>query len=242
SSITIDIGGMWLEDAANPPWQILDDRPAETTIGPYGYLLIWADDDIGHTPGLHAGFKLDKDGDQISLYDTDGTTLIDSIIFDDQDANISYGRYPDASDDWYNMPDPTPLLPNTVGMAATPYFSHPGGTFATNFSLGLATKSPPAQIYYTTNGDEPTTGSTLYTAPFTVNLTTWVRARAYEPGLVPSPIVSETYIKLDPDVQSFSSNLPIVLIDSFGANIDNADRSHHPISMVFIDTDEIIGR
>ncbi|MHC4457137.1 MAG: lamin tail domain-containing protein, partial [Planctomycetota bacterium] len=58
--VAFDLGGMWLEDDRNQ-WQIPDDNPAETTIGPYGYLIIWADGDTGDSPGLHASFALDKE-------------------------------------------------------------------------------------------------------------------------------------------------------------------------------------
>jgi len=237
----IDMGGMWLEDASNQ-WQLPNDRSDETTIGPHGYLLIWADNDIGDSPGLHAGFKLDKDGDWIRLYAVDGTTLIDSIVFGNQSRDISYGRYPDAYDDWFYMSEPTPVLPNVIGMAGAPYFSHPGGTFTVSFDLGLTAESPVAEIYYTTDGSEPDNTKTFYTGPFSIESTQWVRARVYESGRPTGPIVSKVYMRLDHDVADFESNLPIVLIDSFNLNIDNANRNFHPVTAVFIDTDEATGR
>jgi len=138
----IDMGGMWLEDISNQ-WQLPKDRSDETTIGPHGYLLIWADNDIGDSSGIHAGFKLDKDGDQIRLYAADGINLIDSIVFEDQSRDISYGRYPDAYDDWFYMSESTPVLPNAIGVAGAPYFSHPGGTFTVSFDrLGIDSRIP----------------------------------------------------------------------------------------------------
>ena len=244
SSITIDMSGMWLADDRNW-WQIPANRPAETTIEPYGYLLIWADNDDGDMPGLHADFKLNADDDQISLYAADGVTLIDSIKFADQRPDVSHGRYPDASDDWFDMDKDhtTPLHPNLVGMSGAPYFSHPSGAFTSSFSLELTAKSPTTDIYYTTSGAIPGDGrSRLYTGPFTISETTWVRAQAYESGMVASAIISNIYIKLDTDMQSFTSNLPIVLIDSFGLNIDDASRSFHPVISVFIATDETTGK
>ncbi|MHC4207582.1 MAG: lamin tail domain-containing protein, partial [Planctomycetota bacterium] len=241
SDITIDMGGMWLENSSNR-WQLPNDRTDETTIGPHAYLLIWADNDIGDSPGLHAGFKLDKDGDRIRLYAADGTTLIDSIVFGDQSRDISYGRYPEAYDDWFYMSEPTPGLPNAIGMAGAPYFSRPGGTFTASFDLGLTAESPIAEIYYTTDGSEPDNTKTFYTGPFSVVSTQWIRARVYESGRAAGPIVSKVYMRLDPDVADFESNLPIVLIDSFNLNIDNANRNFHPVTAVFIDTDEVTGR
>ena len=211
----IDIGGMYLTDDLDDPtkWQIPNDVPAETTVGAYGYLLIWADGDTDDGP-LHADFKLDADGEQIGLFDTDGSMLIDGITFGEQVANISYGRYPDGVDDWYTMSDPTPEAANTMGTAGKVWFSRLSGTFTDSFLLELSTVSDTATIYYTTNGSIPTDSSTPYTRPITINnsQTRRIRARAYDTGLLPGPVTSHAYLPLDADVQSFNSNLPVVVL------------------------------
>jgi hypothetical protein len=91
----IDVGGMYLTDNPASPtkWQVPGNNPAVTTIAAGGYLLIWADNDTTDN-GLHASFKLDADGEQISLFDRDGITLIDSITFPNQTTDMSYGRIP----------------------------------------------------------------------------------------------------------------------------------------------------
>ncbi|MBR6489331.1 MAG: chitobiase/beta-hexosaminidase C-terminal domain-containing protein, partial [Muribaculaceae bacterium] len=53
-----------------------------------------------------------------------------------------------------------------------------------------------ATIYYTVDGSEPTTSSTLYSAPFTINATTTVKAIAYV-GEVASSIATKTFVKYD---------------------------------------------
>lgn len=53
-----------------------------------------------------------------------------------------------------------------------------------------------ADIYYTTNGDDPTTSSTKYSAPFqlqSAEASATVKAIAVESGLTDSEIVSKTY-------------------------------------------------
>jgi hypothetical protein len=59
------LDGMYLTDDLSEPrkWQI----PAGTTIPPGGYLLVWCDKDAGQGP-LHAGFKLNRDGEEIGLF------------------------------------------------------------------------------------------------------------------------------------------------------------------------------
>ncbi|GAH57087.1 unnamed protein product, partial [marine sediment metagenome] len=127
-SIPVDIGGMYLTDDLSEPssewWRIPDDSPVDTTIGPYGHLLIWADGDTDQGT-LHASFSI-KNGEDIGLYDAD-KNLIDSISFDDQVADISYGRYPDAGDTWRFMGFPTPRAQNNagyLGQVADTEFSH----------------------------------------------------------------------------------------------------------------------
>lgn len=52
------------------------------------------------------------------------------------------------------------------------------------------------KIYYTTNGDEPTTASTLYSAPFEITATTTIKAIAYDENIAKaSAVASKTYTK-----------------------------------------------
>jgi hypothetical protein len=51
-----------------------------------------------------------------------------------------------------------------------------------------------ARAYYTTDGSTPTSGSTLYTEPFTLNATTTVKAIAIKDG-VSSSVASRTFTK-----------------------------------------------
>ena len=62
-----------------------------------------------------------------------------------------------------------------------------GGNFATSQEVTLSHDDADAAIYYTTNGVEPTTSSTLYTSPFTIYETTTVKAIAVKDGVSSSP-------------------------------------------------------
>jgi hypothetical protein len=167
--------------------------------------------------------------------------LLDSVTFEDQLTDYSWGRYPDANEGWYNMDNPTPLAANQIPSTGQVYFSRPGGTFTSSITVELSTLLPSALIYYTEDGSEPTSGDTLYATPISITETTWLRARAYEPGFSPSPINSKTYIEVEGSLATFNSNIPIVIVDSKGVNLDEANRNYHDISMVIIDTDPITG-
>ncbi|MBW8002451.1 MAG: PASTA domain-containing protein [Planctomycetes bacterium] len=244
---TVDLSGMYIADDSTL-WQI----PSGTTLNPGNYLIIWADEDIADNPsGIHADFKLTAGGDEVRLFKSDGTTLIDSIAFGPQTTDISYGRYADATDNWYNMDSPTPGATNSVGMSPKVWFSQLSGTFISTFSLELDTVSPTAVIRYTTDGSLPTGSSSIYGGPISINNSQArrIRARSYEPGLTAGLVTSHYYIPLASDIQTFSSNLPIVIIDSFGENIDDNgglgcgsfSYAYQPVASVFLDLDKDTG-
>ncbi len=97
---SIDLAGMYLSDDRAEPlkWQF----PAGATIAAGGYLLVWADDDDGATPGLHASFKLSGKGESVVLSDIDarGNVVIDSVDYPALEDDQSYGRSPDGTGDF----------------------------------------------------------------------------------------------------------------------------------------------
>jgi hypothetical protein len=240
----VDVGGMYLTDNLDHPtmWQIPADNPGATTISAGGYLLIWADGDTGQ-PGLHANFRLDADGEEIGLFAADGSTLIDSVAFDRQTADISYGRYPDASCHWRLMAVATPGSPNVSvyqGVVAEVEFSHDSCLCYAPLSVAMTTKTEGAFIYYTLDGSSPYSYArgvpmgAVYSAPITIAGATTVKAAAFKAGWRPADVVTRRYVFLDSDVQGFSSNLPIVVIDTLGKGPGLAEE--RPAFACFIDT------
>jgi len=234
--LPVNMAGMVLADDGNI-WEI----PSGVTINTGDYKLFWADRETAQ--GIyHTNFALSASGDSVTLYDTDGQTILDTVTFGELADDISYGRWPNVTGEFRNMDDPTPGEENTVGMTGEVYFSRPGGTFYSNFNLGMTTKSPTATIRYTIDKSEPTGSSNLYTAPITISQNTWVRARAYDSGLDPSPITSKAYFKLHSDIYTFQTNLPIVVIDTFNFDVDiEWERDFHQAISAFIEPDEVTG-
>ncbi|MEJ2704968.1 MAG: CotH kinase family protein, partial [Sedimentisphaerales bacterium] len=203
----INVGGMYLTDKLSAPakWRIPANNPTTTTISAGGYLLIWADGDTVDA-GIHANFKLDAAGDAIGLFDHDGVTPIDSIVFGEQKTDMSYGRYPDAGDNWRVFGIPSPSAENVSvfdGIVSNVEVSHERGFYNAPFSLTLASETDGAIIYYTLDGSDPyelsgrTASGILYTGPITIRGTTCLRAIATKPGWMPSDIMTRTYIFLD---------------------------------------------
>jgi hypothetical protein len=204
----IDMEGMYLTDDLSEPtkWRIHSDTRGATVIGAGECLLIWADGEVSSF-GLHANFKLSAEGEEIGLFEADGSTLIDSVFFSEQETDISFGRYPDGDEELQFLSFPTPGSKNSVayrGEAAAPKFSHRRGFYESSFSVTIATETKGAEIYYTLDGSEPynfntnvrsrNPGGLIYSAPIRVSKTTCLRARAVRPGYKPSEIVTHTYI------------------------------------------------
>ena len=136
--------------------------------------------------------------------------------------------------------EPTPGAPNGLLSSAPPSvveFSESTKAFTDNFQLTLSVPEPGAIIRYTTDGSLPTnelaSPSPLYSAPITINSSMLVRARAYLPGALDGASRSEGYFRLTASAAAFTSDLPIVLIDSFGkgAPFDTGSTDRRPMLM-----------
>jgi LysM repeat protein len=79
-----------------------------------------------------------------------------------------------------------PLLP-------APAFSIAAGTYATTQSVTISDATAGTTIYYTTNGTTPTTSSSAYSGPITVNATETLEAIAVETGYTASAAATATY-------------------------------------------------
>ena len=87
----------------------------------------------------------------------------------------------------------TPYVdPATV---ATPVISPNGGTFTGAQTVIITCGTEGAKIYYTTDGTDPTTGSTEYTGEFVISASTTVKVIAVKIGMTNSAVATATFIK-----------------------------------------------
>jgi hypothetical protein len=103
-------------------------------------------------------------------------------------------------------------------------FSPRGGAFATNVSLKLSAREGSAVIRYTIDGSEPNETSPAYSSPLSLTNTTLVRAKAFPENKPPSVPCAEIYTVLEEELGEFTSNLPLMIVHTFGTNVSRDER------------------
>jgi len=92
--------------------------------------------------------------------------------------------------------------------------------------------SGPGAIHFTVDGSEPTEKSRRYTDPIIINSSAIVRARAFHAGVAASPVVSRSYTIADKKVLEFSSNLPLIVINTFGRSIQKEEKTSVTVRVI----------
>ncbi len=198
-SSAVDMGGMYFTDDLGAPttWQIPTTDPAATTVPAGGFLVFFFDKDIDQGV-LHVNAKLRASGEAIGLYASDGVTEIDSYAFGAQLADVSKGRTPDGGSEWAFFTNTTPNetndTPTGTGITEIPVANLDGGFYNNSITLTLSSATPGADIYYTTDGSDPTDNSEEYNGPIDIDDITVVRAIATAAGLEDSPMMTHTYL------------------------------------------------
>lgn len=142
--------------------------PREAVIEPNGYVLVLCNKSVSVADGEYrAPFNISVlDGDTITLTHPDFGTL-DAVTLPELVTDITYGRRIDGATAFERL-TPTPGASNNgaerSGFVTQPEFSVPAGFYDDAFSLNLSAE-PGCQIYYTTDGSDPTVSDTaqLYT-------------------------------------------------------------------------------
>ena len=234
SNEAVDLGNYTLTDDPDSP--LLFKLP-DVTLQPGATHIIFLS---GNTAlGVnHAPFALNAAKDRLLLY---GEKLVDYVYLQNIPAAMSYGRTENIGG--FSYMEPSPTNPNRAGyreisgMPAAQYA--PGVYSGESFTLDLSAKGT---IYYTVNGDEPSTRSTPYTGPITVTETTVIRAISVEEGKLPSKIYNVSFIV------GRTHDLPVVSLTTdpdylWGVNgvYRNGDESvkeiHFPANVAYSGTD-----
>jgi len=231
----VDIGGWYLTDTPTnkTAWQI-----PVYTIPAGGYFVIFASakNQTLVPTGLHTNFRLSSKGGYLALVRPDGVTVASEFRnYPEQFADVSYGLSSDQPGSPVYLNLPTPRVGNTPGFparAGTVAYSQSGGLFVGAFEVALTSTHPNGQIRYTLDGAVPTEASALYEAPLRVDRTLRIRAREFLAGHIPGPICGTAYTLVDPTLQGHSSNLPLVILDTYGSAISQDSRTRGTVTIL----------
>ncbi len=165
---TVNLNNWFLTDDLDNPqkWQIT----GNATIPAGEFLIFWADEQDVILSNYHTNFKLSKNGEEIGLFNPN-QVLVDNIVYENQTTDISFGRQPDGGADWFSFDDPTHSESNNTTIflkADAPQFSLPAGYYTENQVLEISVDDSSQTIRYTTDGNEPTSSSTIYTEPLMI--------------------------------------------------------------------------
>ena len=84
----------------------------------------------------------------------------------------------------------------SASIVESPFFTPAAGNYFTPQSVTIASNTPGTDIYYTTDGTDPSNSpvnGTLYSSPVPVSVTTTIKAKAYKTGMTASGISSALY-------------------------------------------------
>ncbi len=241
----IDIGGMYMTDDTTETnlWQIPTTNASLTTIPAGGYLLVWFDKDTDQGE-LHINAKLGSSGEDIGLYASDGTTMIDAYTFGQQLTDVSEGRDPDGGPSWvlYGVPTPgaTNDTPPGVNKTEIPVADIGGGLYTGSVTITLTSATQGADIYYTLDATDPTDNSIEYTGPITMTDITPVRAKAYSSSLLPSDVMTETYlidVAHDFAIVALNTDTTYLYDDEIGIFTNFEEEIENPAHIQFFEPD-----
>ena len=161
----VRLSDYWLSDKKSEPKRY---HFPEVTLEAGGYYVVYCS---GLTGEEHASFKISSSGETVYL--SDGNGFVDAVyVPGDVLKNESYGR---NGKQLVYMSEATPGAENAAGRLnrlGVPAASVASGAYDHELSVELSAEGT---IYYTLDGTEPTTGSTVYTEPIAVDSVASIR-------------------------------------------------------------------
>lgn len=149
---------------------------------------------------FHTNFKLSNGGETVSLY-APGNILQSSLSIQCTGIDVSRGRLPNGGATLTNFLPATPGASNNgspalSGNALPPAFTVASCVYTNPFNVSIINPNGAgSSVYYTLDGSDPTTGSTLYTGiPINISQSKVLKARAFVNGKIPSSISNASYL------------------------------------------------
>ncbi|MBI5383807.1 MAG: lamin tail domain-containing protein [Verrucomicrobia bacterium] len=121
----VDLGGFYLTDNLGLPTRYRVPTNGQYRIPAGGYLLVWADDSTGQNRAdradLHVNFQLSSSSGGIGLFQPDGLTPVDMVLYYQQTNDVSEGRCGNGAGVRCFMANTTPRAPNSL----LPFYNSP---------------------------------------------------------------------------------------------------------------------
>ncbi|MFZ1292495.1 MAG: lamin tail domain-containing protein [Melioribacteraceae bacterium] len=257
----VDLSGYFLTDNFKNPtrWQI----PTGTIIKAKSFLRFWADGydnfpgqtyrrdyypyDYFTTQYYHLNFNLSRSSEEIGLFNSD-TVVIDSVSYNLQLQDVSMGRKPDGSPNWFYFGEPTPSSSNiSEGILNTNFSEEPtvsleSGNYTSNQNVTITSAN--GIIKYTLDGSIPTSNSETYSVPILIDKNSVLKVRAFETYKLPSKIITKSYFineNFSIPIISLSTEPSILFDNSFGIYANNFKEREIPISIDLIESNGNLG-
>ena len=179
SSEPINLSDYYISDDKN---MLMAYRLPDVTLKAGGFYVIAAD-------GQTVPFKLSSSGDCVYLTYKDGVPA-DALYFESCPAEVSFGV---SGAELVYFSTPTFGKENGKGeneLTAAPVPSVPSGMYQSSFTV---TFSGEGDMYYTTDGSEPTKSSLKYSGGITVDKNMSIRIKAFDGSKIPSKTVTCSY-------------------------------------------------
>ena len=246
----VNLAGWYLTDDAGDKnrWQFPD-----ITLPAGGYLVVFASDKNRRDPAgqLHTNFLLDASGEYLGLVMPDGRTVASEFApkYPEQNDDISYGitqpGVPGEAPRTGYFRTPTPGAPNggaeTLMPAERVTLSRTAGPFTGTITVAMSGAAPGQHIRYVLGPPaatgvavaEPAATATEYTGPITIDASVILRAAVFsadnsQHGLPTTAHYLRVGTAGATRVDTFASQLPLLVIDTHGAGPLAKDGLEHP--------------
>jgi gliding motility-associated-like protein len=191
---SVDLTGWYLSDKSTnlTKWMI-----PSGSINPNGYKMVFCTKrNTVNGNQYHPNFNLSQtEGDWIILSNALGNVVDSFKIVHLTKSDHSVGRSTNGAADFKLFTTPTPNAANTGAInfyTPTPLINVQAGFYTTPQTVTITCSDPSATIRYTLDGSTPTTTSTLYSGPISINTTKVLRAVAFSTNL-PSLTATNSY-------------------------------------------------
>ncbi|NLI54936.1 MAG: hypothetical protein GX417_11565 [Clostridiales bacterium] len=204
----VDLTGWTLSDSATTQDKYTF---AGGTVEAGGYFVVECTSHTLRQTESTAPFSISPGGETLVLKNAEGT-IVDTFDTGALTLDITSGRVEsDTTIARVFFSKPTRGKENdsnvTTGVSPQPVFSDSSLYHTGKFTLTITCDDPNAEIYYTTDGEDPTLKSKRYTEPIEIRDSMPLRAVSYVSGRRPSEITTATYLFVEPHT------VPVVCIN-----------------------------